>query len=74
MTIQVTLIGGPADLQRHVVDNRMNHICVASMNPLPARPYCGGEPLHNLTLTTHTYDIRQIDRDVYLGLWTGRYG
>jgi len=74
MTIQVTLIGGPADLQRHVVDDRLQYIQVASMDAHVA-PYRHDDcrPIHNLSVTTHTYDIRQVDRNVFVGLWTGKH-
>jgi hypothetical protein len=74
MTIQVTLIGGPADLQRHVADRGARYIRVAHMRAAQARYYGPNDPIHNLSVSAHTYDIRQVDHSTFVGIWQEQWG
>lgn len=73
--IQVTLLGGPADLQRHTIDPGMRIYQVAVLDPMQAQVFRA--PFADYTPTayvnTHTYEIRQVDHEVFVGIWQKRW-
>ncbi|WP_266156766.1 hypothetical protein [Dyella silvatica] len=71
MQIQVTLLGGPADLQRHSIDSQLSRYQVAVLD----NPAIYHAPFADYTavVNTHTYMIRQVDRDVFVGIWQRRW-
>ena len=72
--IQVTLLGGPADLQRHTIDDRLRHYQVAVLDQSRAPMYDTPFSQYTATVHTHTYEIRQVDHKVYVGIWQQRWG
>lgn len=74
-TMQVTLLGGPADLQRHVIDRGIRSYQVAVLDQRMAAaydaPFAHYSPV--VTLNTHTYEIRQVGENVFVGVWQERW-
>lgn len=81
-SIQVTLIGGPADLQRHVLpDRHMGYFTTAVMPPMQYAPQHRIYPRGNadiqcgekLICETARYLLREVARDVYVGIYEPLY-
>lgn len=69
----VTLIGGPADLQRHTIEEHLTYYRVAVI-PKDCdfdRPVKMARPLE-LLCETACYRIVQVDRSVWVGVHEGR--
>ena len=71
MKIQVTLIGGPADMTRYVVDEDQTQIRIPDVSEV--LPYVAEfDPkmsIPSARMKIHTYLIRQVDREVFVGIW-----
>lgn len=71
MTIQVTLIGGPADLQRHVLSRTDAHGSILRIPELPAMPVTPSpwdDVPRSVGCRVHSYYIARVSEHAYVGL------